>query len=105
MYLATFVDILFDSIGDVEGTFRLDIAGVSTPSEGDAVHHVRRLRVHQFEFDMLLLTTYNLRCSVVVDISGAEDRFLVVRAVRRKLLQVVMQFLGDILEVDLFLNL
>ena len=53
---------------------------------------------------MLLLTTHDLRGTVVIDITGAEDRLLVVRSVRCKLLQIVVQFLGDILEVHLFLN-
>ena len=53
---------------------------------------------------MLLLTTHDLRGTVVIDITGAEDRFLVVGAVRGKFLQVVVQFLGNVLEVDFFLD-
>ena len=54
---------------------------------------------------MLLLTAHHLRRAVVVDITGAEDGLLVAGTVRGELLQVVVQLLGDILEVDFFLNL
>ena len=53
---------------------------------------------------MLLLTAYHLRGAIVVNIAGTEDRFLVVWSVRGKLLQVVVQFLGNVLEVDFFLD-
>ena len=53
---------------------------------------------------MFLLTTYNFRRTIVVYVAGAEYRFLVSRSVGRKLLQVVMQFFTDILEVYLFFN-
>ena len=69
-------------------------------SEGDAVEHVARLRVDEFQLDMLLLTAYHLRCAVVVDITGAEDGLGIIGSVRSEFLQVVMQFLVDILEVD-----
>ena len=49
---------------------------------------------------MLLLATHHLRRAVVIDITRTEQRFGVVRTMRRKLLQVVMQLLCHILEVD-----
>ena len=49
---------------------------------------------------MLLLAAHHLRGAVVVDITGAEERFGIIGTVRCKLLQVVVQFLCDILEVD-----
>ena len=52
---------------------------------------------------MFLLPAYHLRRTIVVYVAGAEYRFLITRTVRRKLLQVVMQFLVDIPEVYLYL--
>ena len=53
---------------------------------------------------MLLLATHHLGSAVVVDIAGAEQGLGVVGPVRCKLLQVVVQLLGDVLEVDYLLN-
>ena len=49
---------------------------------------------------MLLLTAYDLRGAVVVDIAGTEIGLGIVRSVWCQLLQVIVQFLGDILEID-----
>ena len=49
---------------------------------------------------MLLILAHHLTCSVVIHVVGAEQRSGVARTVRRKLLKVVEQFLGDVLEVD-----
>ena len=53
---------------------------------------------------MLLLSAHHLGGAVVVDVAGAEQGLGVVRAVGRKLLQVVVHLLGDVLEVNHLLN-
>ena len=68
-------------------------------SEGDTIQYITRLRIHQLQFDMLLLTAHHLRRTIVIHVTRAEQGFGVVGSMRCKLLQVVMQFLGYILEV------
>ena len=100
LHLVTLVDIVLDGIDDIKRTLRLDESRRVALSEGDTIQYIARLRIHQFQFDMLLLTTHHLRCTIVIHVARAEQGFGVVRTVRCKLLQVVMQFLGDILEVN-----
>ena len=53
---------------------------------------------------MFLLASHYLRGAIVIDIAGAEKGLGVVRTVGCKLLQVVVQLLGDVLEIDHLLN-
>ena len=98
--LSALVDVVLDGIDDIERTFRLDIACRTALAEGNTIEYVARLGVDQFELDMLLLATHYLRGAVVVHITCAEQWLGVVGTMRGKLLQVVVQFLGDLLEVD-----
>ena len=43
----------------------IDVCGLS---ESDAVHHVIRFVVHQFQFDVFLIASHHLACSIVVNI-------------------------------------
>ena len=94
------VGILHDSIYDVEAALAFDESGRCALYEGDAIDHIARHAVNKFELDVLLILSHNLACAVVIDIVCAEQRSGIARPVRGKFLQVVEQFLGDVLEVD-----
>ena len=81
--------ILFNGIADVEGTFGLDEAYVGTLPESDAVHYIVRFIIHQFQFDVLLITSHHLACSVVVDMVRTENRFHIVRTERIESFQII----------------
>ena len=84
--------------------FRLDITSLGTLSEGDTVHDDSRLGVDEFQFDMLLMTPHHLRGTEVIDITGQEQGLGILRTMRCQATQLVMQFLGDILEVYLLVD-
>ena len=100
----TFVGVVFDGIGDVERTARLDVACRCALSEGNTVHHVARFGIDEFQFDVLLLASYHLAGAEVIDIACAEKWFRIARTERRKPFQIVMQSFGDILEVNLCID-
>ena len=54
---------------------------------------------------MFLFTPYDLARSKVIYIQRAEERLWVARSERGKAFQVVVQFLGNILEVDNRINI
>lgn len=54
----------------------------------------------RLEFDVLLLATHYLRGAVIVNIACTEQWFGIIGTVRCKLLQIVVQTLGNILKVD-----
>ena len=53
---------------------------------------------------MLLLTADDLAGAVVINVARTEERLGIIGTVRCKLLQVVMQFLINVLEVDFLFN-
>ena len=88
--------ILFNGIADVEGTFGLDEAYVGTLPESDAVHHIVRFVVYQFQFDVFLIATDYLACSIIVHVMCAEHRFLVVGTERVESFQFIEELRRDI---------
>ena len=81
--------VCFDGVADVERAFRLDITYVRTLPESNAVHYIVRFIIHQFQFDVLLITSHHLACSVVVDMVRTENRFHIVRTERIESFQII----------------
>ena len=93
--------ILFDGIADVERAFALDEAYVGALPESDAVHNIVRFVVHQLQFDVLLVASYDLAGAIIIDVVRAEDGLGIVRSEGVELLQVVEEFWSNVFEVNL----
>ena len=74
-------------------------------SESDTVHDVVRLVVHQFQFDVFLISSYHLAGTIIVHIQGRENRLVVLRTKWVELLQVEEKLRSDVSEVQLCINL
>ena len=92
--------VFLDVIDDVEGTLRLDVAGLRALSEGDAVHDVAALRVHELQLDVLLVAPHDLAGAVVIDLPCAEEGLRVVGSVGGEALDVGSHAAVDVAEVD-----
>ena len=79
LHFTAFMAIFFDGVADVESATRLDVAGLRTLSEGDAVHDRVGLVVHQLEFDVFLSATDYFGGAIVVDAVRAEEGTLIAR--------------------------
>ena len=104
LYLPTLVGVLLNRIDNIERVFRLDITTLGPLPEAETFHDDTRLGVDEFQFDMLLMTPHHLRGTEVIDITGQEQRLGILRTMRCQAPQLVMQFLGDILEVYLLVD-
>ena len=100
LYLATLVAVLFDVIDNIECAFRLDIASLRTLTESDAVHHIATLGIHKFQLDVLLISPNNLAGAIIINLTGAEERFMVVGAIGGKTLEVGGDTSVDFTEID-----
>ena len=97
--------IFFDGVTDVERLLGFDVTGLRALPESNTVHYIVRFIVHQFQFDMFLISSYYLACTIIVYIEGSEYRFMVVRPERIELLQVEEEFRCNIPEVEMSINL
>ena len=92
--------ILFNVINDVESSFGLDVACLRTLTKGYAVHDIATLAIHKFQFYMLLIAPNHLAGAVVIDLTGAEEGFVVVRTIGSEAFQVGCDATIDVTEVD-----
>ena len=92
--------VFFDGVADVEGLTRFDVACLRTLTEGDAVHDVVALVVHEFQFDVLLSSSDHLARAVVIDLFGAEHRFLVHRSEGCEAFQLLVEAEVHVLEIE-----
>ena len=60
LHLVALEDVVLECVGDVERTFRFDVACRRTLSESDSVDYAARFRVDEFQFDMLLMASDDL---------------------------------------------
>ena len=93
--LTTLVRVLLDGVADVES---------ATLPEGDAVHDVVRLVVHQLQFNVLLIASYDFARAIVIHMTGTENGFFVFRTEGVELLQITEELRGDVLKVNLRVN-
>ena len=93
------MSVFLDGVTDVERTLGLDVTGLRTLSESDAVHDIVGFIVYQFQLDVFLFTSYHLAGTIIVYMVRTEYRFVVVRPKRIESLQVRMEFWSDITEI------
>ena len=105
LHLAALVGILLNRIANIESTFGFNIARLRTLSEGNAIHYIVALVVHQFEFDVFLSAANHLACAIIVNTLGAKDGLGIARPEGRKLAQLLVKAEGDILKVEHGINI
>ena len=71
-------------VNDIESALCLDVTSLRTLAESNAVHHGAALRVDEFKLDVLLVSPDNFARSEVINLPRAEERLMVVRAIRGK---------------------
>ena len=96
--------VLLNGIDNVKRLLSLDIARFRTLTESDAVHHIVRLAVNQFQFDVFLLTPHHLARSIVKHILRAEKRFGIFRSIWTHAFEVIEELRCDVLKVDDSIN-
>ena len=74
-------------------------------SEGDTVHDDVAFVVHEFQFYVFLVSSYNFACSVVIDIACAEVRLWILGSEGLESLQVIVELAVYVVEVQHVVNL
>lgn len=79
LHLAMLASVLLHTIHNVKRLFRLDVTRLRTLSEGNAIHHIVRLAIHQLQLDVFLLATDHLAGAIVKHILCTEHRLGIIR--------------------------
>ncbi len=70
-------NIVLNGVCNVETAAAFDVSGSRALPEGNSVHYGTRLRIYQFQFDMLLLSAHHLAGAVIIYVLRAEYGFAI----------------------------